>query len=58
MDAKIMENEATVRANARLYRDRQAALSARKGIMGKGTARGYWQKGLHNVLMLIVERLD
>jgi len=56
MDAKIMENEARIRANVRQYRDREA-ISSNKKIPTYGKTNGHWLKGLHHVLLLIMGRL-
>jgi len=56
MDARIMENEARIQANVRLYRDREA-ISSNKRIPTYRKTHGHWLKGLHHVLLLIMGHL-
>jgi hypothetical protein len=56
MDAKMMENEAMIRANVRQYRDLKA-ISSNQGVAIIGKSGAHWLKGLNNALMLIIGRL-
>jgi len=53
MDARIMENEARVRASERQWRDRQALTSSERDVRKYASVRGKWLKGLSSALLLI-----
>jgi hypothetical protein len=56
MDAKLMENEAMIRANVRHYRDLKA-ISSNEEVAEYGKSSAHWLKGLNNALMVIIGRL-
>lgn len=56
MDARLMENEAMIRANVRHYRDLKA-ISSGESTATYGKSSTHWLRGLNNALMLIIGRL-
>lgn len=56
MDARLMENEAMIRANVRYYRDLKA-ISSGESTATYGKSSTHWLRGLNNALMLIIGRL-
>ena len=57
MDAKIMENEAKIRANVRNYRDLKA-VSMSKGVAKHEKSKSNWPKDLNHAIMMIIGRLE